>query len=378
MGDPALVAALRLLADHPEVLEAAVALAARQAQAVSAAPVATVGELWAEWEPWARPRRRWSICASHANVFRGIETMHWCPREPSRVVTTDGRSLFVWDLPWTEVTPQFAARWREARSKQPNGRGGCVSDQAINRELGTLQSLLSYHVKVTKRLPRNPIDGWVRHDEEQDARQTFLTPEQVTRFISSGSPLWQDIATVAYRCVGMRMSEARLLRKSEVDFELGVITLPARRNKNRRPRVIPFPDDVAKLLRRHSDSARGEYVFVNPRDPARSSPVPEGTMQYWTEKAREKSGLVGVDGEHVVFHSLRHAGVTQLVEEGAPESFIRAAAGMSPKTFSRYVKFSRQQQDVLRAVMNRAPLVDGERRDPKPATANTNARRRTG
>lgn len=348
------------------------ALAARQAQAVAPASVPTVGELWEAWEPWAKPRRRWDICASHKNTFRGIETMSWCKREPSRVPTTDGRSLLVWELPWTELTPAFADNWRAARSRQPNGRGGMVSDQAINREITTLQSMLTYHVKITKRLARNPLSGWSRADEEQHARQTFLTPTQVESFITAGHPRWQDMAIVAYRCAGMRLSEVRLLRKSEVNWDLRIIELPARRNKNRKARIIPFPDDVEEILRRHVDSAHGEYVFTNPRDPTRSQPVPAGTMQYWTEGARARSGLVGVDGERVVFHSLRHAGVTELVTEGAPESFVKAAAGMSDRILARYVKFSRPQQDALREIM--------ERRSAKkaPPPANTDARRRTG
>jgi hypothetical protein len=47
-----------------------------------------------------------------------------------------------------------------------------------------------------------------------------------------------------------------------------------------------------------------------------------------------------------------------------------AAAGMTPKTFSRYVKFGRKQQDQLRDVLNRSV------KPPTPITADLEDERR--
>lgn len=317
--------------------------------------LATVGELWDEWAPWAEANSpSWRIYRTQANTFRRLK-VKW--REG------DERTLF--ELAWRELTPAAGDRWRDIRRKMPNGRGSFVKDSTVNRELTVLLSMLNHHVS-RKRIEFSPLAGVALADERRFARQTYLPPDQAKRFIEAGHPMFQDICTVAYRCVGMRHGEARCLKKSEIDWTLKVLNLSSGRNKNRVARVIPFPDDVEPILKRHCENSRGPYVFVHPRDPKRQQVVSGSAMQYWMEKARERSGIVGFDGEAVVIHSLRHAGVTRLVESGAPESFIKAAAGMCDATFRRYTKFKREQQQILREHMNR--LGDPGEPAPTPVT----------
>jgi integrase len=358
--DPSLIAAL------VQVVEAHVA------DKKAPEPVAMVEQLWAEWEPIAMKLSSGRVVATHGRNFRR-----------TRIRLEDGRELTVFELAWKEAGPLVADLYRSARLMVSSGRRGRdgkigkVSDGTVNRELISLQSCFSYHRDRTRKIPYNPIDGFNRPSEEGSARQTYLTPEEAKIFIEAGPPMWQDICTVAYRCAGMRHSEARLLRKSEIEWESKTIRLPSRRNKNGRARVIPFPDDVEPILRRHCEISRGPYVFVSTKDPKRMDPVGGSFMQYWMEKVRETTGLVGVDGENVVVHSLRHAGVTRLVEINAPEPFIRAAAGMSPNTLKRYTKFQRPQQEILRDHMNKlAPpppppltVIPGDRKDPRRAPA---------
>jgi integrase len=208
--------------------------------------------------------------------------------------------------------------------------------------------MFAWHVDVKKSIPRSPLHGWHRIDDTPYARQTYLTPEQVKDFIEAGPPLFQDVATVAYRCAGMRHAEARLLKKSEVDLVGRVINLPPARNKNRKPRVIPFPSDVEAILRRHYETSRGPFVFVSTKDPARIRPIAAATFQNWIALARKRSRIVGFDGEAVVFHTLRHCAVTDLLQAKVDPTAIMAAAAMSPATLTRYSKFGPEQQANLR------------------------------
>jgi integrase len=312
--------------------------------------VPLVSELWITW--WKMvgsklPSRK--TASAQGNVLRRL-----------KLTLEDGRELTVFDLPWNEVTPLVADLYRNLRTSEPsrrkdrNGEPAHISGSTVNRELTTLQSMFTYHRDVRRAIAYNPLDGFQHTDETGGTRLTSLTPEEMKTFLSFAHPMFQDLMWTAYRCVGMRKSEVQHLRKSEVDWTARVIHLPAARNKNRRPRTIPFPDDVERILRRHSELSRGPYVFVRPKDPKRVEPVTDSAMWYWLNQARKASGMKGFDDEPIVFHTARHSGVTGVVESGGSESFTMAAAGMTPKTFSRYVKFGPRQQDMLREVLNRA------------------------
>lgn len=300
-----------------------------------------------------------------------------------KVTLEDGRRASLFELCWTDLSPHVAGLYRAARTLEKSGRRdrngelAYISDSTVNRELGALQSALSWHRDVRRSITYNPLTGSEYTDESPNARQTALTPEQVDEFLAHAHPMYQDIARVAYRCVGMRKSEVQKLLKSEVDWQQRLIRLPASRNKNRKARTIPYPDDVDRILRRHADLSRGQYVFVSPRDPKRLAPVGDSAMWYWLNQARKRSGMKGFDDEPIVTHTMRHSGVTAMVESGAPERFVRAAAGLSPKHFERYAQFGKGQQEILRSYQNRAaapptPItaaLDEDRRPPAPVTS---------
>ncbi len=359
--DPKLLEALKLLTERPEILKAAMALA-RTNVVPNGAPKPTVAELWTQYAkaaPSLLKPETWRV----RQMYRG----HY-----GRLVLglDDGTKSTVADLPWDAVTPRLAEIYRAAREQEDNHQGGTVAPGTVNRELSTLQSMFQYHVDIRKMIPTNPIVGFTKVDEAPYARQTYLTPDARRRFIEAGHPVFQDLAIVADRCGGMRQKEVRLLRKSEVDFVGQVINLPSSRSKNKRPRVIPFASDVEAILRRHCDNSRGQYVFASPSDPARCKPIPPATFWGWMNTARDRSGVVGVNGEVTCFHHIRHAAVTDLLQDKIDSTTVMAVAGMSPQTLSRYSKFGPEQQQRLREHMeSKLAAPSPERAGPRRAAA---------
>lgn len=347
--DGKLLDAIRLLAARPEVLQAAMEMA----RAPKAKP-ATVRELWAEFEPYGR--RTVSSWSRHEiNIGIIFRTR----------LSLDGWEGTIDELPWDQVTAELCNAYRAVREAAPNNRGGTIAPTTVNRELTCLRSCFNYHVRVTKRIGRDPMIGCFIANEEETARRGFLSPEQVERFVANAHPVFQDVVLVCYRCVGMRNSEARLLRKEEIDWDAGVIRLPVKRTKARRFRVVPFPDDIAAILRRRCEESRGPFVFVRPSDPLRTEPISQGTFQHWLVNARKKSGMHKIDGETTVVHHMRHSAVTRLVAEGAPEHAIKSAAGMSDRIFRRYAKWSPDQWETMRQRLNQQL----ERRRPAQKSA---------
>lgn len=317
--------------------------------------------------------------AANGNTFRRL-----------KVRLDDGRELTLLELRWNELSPHVARLYRNLRTLEPSGRKdrdgnpAHVKDSTANRELTVLQAMLTYHRDERRSIPYNPLDDFERINEEGNARQTALTPEQMETFLAHAHPMYQDVVRVAYRCMGLRKGEAQRLRKTEVDWEARTIHLPADRNKNRRARHIPFPEDVARILQRHSDVSRGPYVFVDPKDPQRLRPVHDSAMWYWLNQARKRSGMTGFDGEPIVTHTVRHSAATTAVESGIPERYIRATMGMTAKTLDRYAKFGRKGQDIVRDYLNRTsedptPItaeLEGERHPATPAAAGPGRLRR--
>ncbi len=326
--------------------------------ALPAAPKPTVAALWDEYALVAPSRLApgsWRSRLSYHKTFARLV-----------LKLDDGTDSDLLSMRYDQVSPRVAELYRIAREKEDNGQGGTVAPGTVNRELGALQAMFAYHVDVKRGIPANPLKGWHRTDESGSARQTYLPPEQARRFIEAGPPHFQDVATVAYRCAGMRHAEARLLKKSEVDFAAKVINLPSSRTKARKPRVVPFASDVEAILRRHYDTSRGPFVFVSPKDPDRQRPIPAATFQNWIAMARKRSGVVGFDGENVVLHTLRHCAVTDLLQARVDPTAVMAVAAMSPRTLQRYAKFGPEQQSAMRQHME-DQLKPPERVGPRRA-----------
>lgn len=330
----------------------------------------TVGALWDQYSAWAE---------AHVSSWRTMKA-HGVAHAKTFFVM-EGERVNLHQLPWTKCTPAAAELYRTARVTTVSRLKKLVSPITVDRELSTLQSMFAWFKEVQRTIPYNPISGYRRVDPQEYVRKTALTQEDVKRFLSEAHPTFQDLYWTAYRCAGMRRDEVRLLRKSEVDWAARAINLSAKRNKNRRARVIPFPADVESILRRCCEVSRGDYVFVNPRDPSRKKPISQGTLWRWLDGARRRSKMSGFDGETLVFHTARHSGVTELVTSGAQESHVKRAAGMSDQIFARYSQFNRPQQDALRRVMDgqvepvsNLAAVTGERREPKRAESDDSAK----
>lgn len=322
---------------------AAVLAAQKPAPTAPQKPSPTLSEAAPAWLTWiATPDVMKSHRVAAVNIRRVL------------AATVDGVDCK--DMPLSDFTPGWADKFRAAQAKTKTKKKRPPSPTYVQRILTSLYSLLSWHV-TQKTIEENPLTGFTRIDEEPYARQTWLTPEQVDRFLEHAHPLYQDIFRTAYHAMGLRPTEARELRREEVDLERMVITLGAQRTKMKRGRVAAFDSVAKEIIERRMRESRGPFVFVAPSDPMRTEPVSYSTMRDWMAQARERSGLKGINGEEVVNHTARHSAVTQLLLDGAQPIDVGRGAGMTDKTLRRYSKYDKPQQDRLREIMDgrRAP-----------------------
>jgi len=141
---------------------------------------------------------------------------------------------------------------------------------------------------------------------------------------------------------GMRYSEIRTLRWSQLDLKARVITVGKAKTEGGSGRMIPMGDNLIAVIEMHRDWCLKKLeaaavspdwcVFpfsnrVKPVDPSR----PATTIKTAWEAVREKADV------SCRFHDLRHTTLTKWAERGVPEGTMLALAGhMSRAMLERY------------------------------------------
>lgn len=319
-----------------EVLLAA-AKSAGTAPAATAAAASTLRQLWTEWHPVMLETYKAAETATAARRMLDVP-----------VQRPDGSTLALGEWRPDELSRSTMDLYRAARTKMRSGRvtadgkPATISDTTVDREINTLQAMLTWHVEA-ERLVRNPIAKWRRSPPRR--RQTSLTWEQFEEFVSYGPPIFQDMATVAFKCAGMRRGEILRLEKAELDHERHEIALRGERIKTDEDRIIPVDSETWAVLERRAAESRGPFVFVNPRDPKRITPVSIRTFYNWIKRCRRDSGMRGVHGESIVFHLARHGGLNDWLDAGVNPAHVSKAGGLSLVTLQKhYQKWQRSQR----------------------------------
>lgn len=245
--------------------------------------------------------------------------------------------------------------YRAKRRKEITVRGRPTMAATRNREVIRLHHLLEWAVK-RKLLRSNPIAG-VTMEAEDNVRRTVLNEEAAARVLAESTPLLRAIMLTAYDS-GMRRREVVFLRREQVDFETGAVTLDAKDTKTRkarRPRLTLRAREAILALPRHIASP---YVFARPET---AKPPNPRTVLKWFQEACERAGVEGVEGEGVWFHDNRRSFVTLKRRLGIPESVIMRMTGHSTReVFERYNVVSEEDLEAaletIEAAQRRGPM----------------------
>lgn len=368
---------LHRLLDKIERLEER--LASKEAAPAPAAPSDPwCRELWDEFVPHIRAALpgSWEVALAYGRPLMDMP------------IEGFGETRPMGDFRWSELCPAVANGYKVSRTTKPRTsklKDGSltlkkpVKANTVNREINVIRSCFSWHRVNGRKLSGDPFDGWQHEDERQFKRQTELTEEQFTRFISHGHPLMQDIAVVNAYSYGLRPGEGLWLKKAWLNKDVKEIWI--QRPKNRIPRKVPTSAQAWEILVRRAAESRGEYVFVRPNDPTRRLPIPRKTFLNWVVACRrlaaERDGITGVNGERLVAYHWRHFGINLPLQDGEQPLYVAEAAGCSEQTMrDNYVKYpQRLRTQMHEASTKRAgrmlnmtdELRDGQRRDPKSA-----------
>ena len=281
---------------------------------------------------FAKEYLRWSI----ANKKPSAKT-----RELSTMKTLD-REFGEKDL--DEITSYQVEAWKMKRKKE-------VKPATVNRELAVLKGFFTKAVEWG-RCQDHPARK-VKLFKGVTKRLRYLMPDEVQKLISNCAVHIKPLVIVAVHS-GMRKGEVLGLRRDQVNFEQGIITLTDTKNSERRD--IPMNETVKATLK----GIGGEDSFFFASTKKKGAPFVWIEMSF--HQALERSGI-----EDFKFHDLRHTFASNLVMAGEDLHTVGELLGhkhldMTKRYAHLSPKFKKRAVNILDRVMSQIPSQEKKRK----------------
>lgn len=203
------------------------------------------------------------------------------------------------------------------------------SPATVNRAVSFLKRLYNLAIRDDL-IQKNPV-AKLKMLQENNKRVRFLHDHEEDQLVGVMAPEDFEIVEVAFE-TGLRQAELFNLKKTQLDFDNEIITIP--RSKSGEKRQVPMTDRVSQLLRELCERSPGEYVFPNrtgkrPIDPTN-----------WIVR-RFHPALKAANIENFRFHDLRHTFCSRLVMAGVKLREVQEMAGhKNYETTNRYAHLS--------------------------------------
>jgi integrase len=223
------------------------------------------------------------------------------------------------------------------------------SPTTVFKALQAVQRVFNWAVE-NDLLESSPLAGYKKPRPRQRTR--VITGEEFQVMLrGSGAPFRRLL--LALRLCGCRPGELRQLVWDEVFLDQGVLIIPEHktltRQKHPRPRIVPLPDVLLRLLRRLGRRPHGpaDHVFLN----TDGGPWTRTALHSQMRRLRERAGLGPKAGENIVMYSNRHTFGTARVGKVSDIELAELMGHTDTTTTRRYVHLSLER---LREIQKRA------------------------
>lgn len=210
------------------------------------------------------------------------------------------------------------------KQRQDEGAGAAI----INRSNALLKRMLV----LARREGKLRIIPYVPMLPEPEPREGFLYPKQFAALRDAMPEILRPILTYLY-LTGCRVGAAKKVDWSQVIFEGDKveIALRAKQVKNKRPLLLPLPEDLAAVLRATTTRTGSVFCATNLTKAFRKACVAVG-LGVWRDPKNHDAGYDGL-----TLHDLRRSGVRNLRRAGVSEDIAVKVSGHRTRAiFSRY------------------------------------------
>ncbi len=244
------------------------------------------------------------------------------------------------DIELSAITPRDLNRWVAHLRKQPNHRGGTLSDGTIRAYLNSLSNLYARAV-ADGHTQRNPVADMYKKPTPQVHEPEYLEPEEAALLLESartyqapvddgGFPYMHPLLAT-FLLTGGRKSEILGLEVDDVSLRLGKVYIRSndwRRLKTKgSKRSVPLWPQLREILtdymiERERSGGLGRLLYPSGRGTGEK-------MIYDVRKALDHIGdRAGFPKGHIRLHMLRHtytAARIQTLDRGAPVALYTVA-----------------------------------------------------
>jgi integrase len=203
-----------------------------------------------------------------------------------------------------------------------------AENSTINRGLALLRRMLVLAQREGKvaEVPHVPML------KESDPREGFLYPEEFTKLRAAMPENLHPIMTYLY-FTGCRVGAACAIEWTQIVFDGDrvEVRLPISQVKNRKPLLLPLPEELATMLRGVTRKIGPVFDATNLTKAFRKAAVAIG-LGKWRDPDNHDAGYDGL-----ILHDLRRSGVRNLRRAGVAEDIAMKISGHKTRAvFSRY------------------------------------------
>ncbi|OAJ75114.1 hypothetical protein AYJ08_05710 [Brevibacillus sp. SKDU10] len=216
-------------------------------------------------------------------------------------------------------------KWEGHAHKNEEDKTVGLSPVTVNTRLKPLRTLFNY-LKENDLIETNAFER-IPKVKEPETDIKILSVEQLKKLLNTPDKRsyagFRDFVIMNLLIDSfMRIGEVVSIKKTDIDFESGILNLSSKLTKSRRSRIVPLQKSTLKLLKeliRECDDFGSNYVFLTNY----GEPVTTNHIRQQLKKHARAAGLQ----IRIYPHLFRHTAATLFLENGGDMRHLQKILG---------------------------------------------------